>query len=300
MRNRISAPLLLPLLLLAACKPGSSAADGATAAAAPAPAAPAAAAPAATPAPAPAAATPPAPAASAAEPAVAKSFSKDMAYADLRKRLLGAGFLPLRDPKCWDNVGGEAEVCNYLPETESCSGDGYCKMSFANRELGSRVQVGTYGPYDKNNTVGGGSATKVRFWEFRDLDKPAAAACPSSDFDQFLSKFAADPKLAQQFTAPVVKVVELLSDGDGDVPQPVYMTAAQYDGFNLRYQGGAYHYVDAEGKVDRAALKPKIVAEGADRRLVRYGLNMSEGNSYRFEQAGGCWRLSEDPEAPAS
>ncbi|ALN93384.1 hypothetical protein [Lysobacter gummosus] len=295
MRDRICL-LLLPLVLLAACKPATSAVEPA---AAPAPAAATAAATAPTIAQAAAPAAPTVPAKASAEPDIAKGFSKDMAYADLRKRLIGAGWLPLRDPKCWDNVGGEAEVCNYLPETESCSADGFCKMWFANRELGVRIQVGTYGPYDRKNTVGGGVATKVRFWGFRDLDKPAAAACPSRDFDQFLSKFAADKNLAREFTAPVVKVAELLSDGESDRAQPVYMLASSYNGFNVQYKDGAFHYVDGQGAVDAARLRLDVSKEGADKRLVRYAMNMSEGNSYLFEDSNGCWRLTEDPEAPA-
>lgn len=289
---RYRTPLLLPLLLLVACKPATSGIDPQPTAV-PAPAAIASAKPAIAP------VGSAVPTTAADEPEIAKSFNKDMTYSDLRKRLLGAGWLPLRDPQCWNNVGGEALVCNYLPEVIGCSADGYCKMSFANRELGLTAQVGTYGPSDKNNTIGNGTATAVRFWEFHNLDKPTAAACPSRDFDQFLAKFASDPQLARQFTAPLVKVVELRSDSDGDVPQPVYMLATKYDGFDLRYRDGAYHYVDADGKVDSASMKLNVTKQGSDKRLVRYLLNMSEGNSYRFDDVGGCWRLTEDPEAPS-
>lgn len=297
MNMRTKACLLFPLILLVACKQATSAASpsqDSASAAEPGTAAEASLAPA----PAQSGAAP-SPAVVTAEPDLAKSFQKDMAYTDLRKKLLAASWLPLRDPKCRDNVGGEAEVCNYLPEVESCSADGYCKMRFAHRELGLRIQVGTYGPYDQQNTVGSGLATKVRFWGFRKLDTAAAAACPSRDFDQFLSKFASDKSVAQTFTAPVVKVVELLSDSDGDRPQPVYVQAADYKGFNVRYANGGFHYVDGEGAVDSSPLRLKVSKEGEDRRLVRYGLNMSEGNSYRFENTNGCWVLSEDPEAPA-
>ncbi|SDZ11220.1 hypothetical protein SAMN04487939_11668 [Lysobacter sp. yr284] len=282
-------------LLLAACKPAASAAD-ATPAPAPAPAV--AKAPATAPAPAAAAPAAPAPAATVAEPEIAKSFSKDITYSDLRKRLLGAGWLPLRDPDCRSNVGGEARVCTYLPEVEGCSSDGYCKMWFANRELGLRVRVGTYGPNDRGNTLGNGTATAVRYWEFVGVDAPAAAACPAGDFDQFLTRFAADPALAREFTAPLVKVVELRSDEDGDVPQPVYVLGSAYRGFDVRYRNGAYHFVH-EGESDKQPLKLSVSRQGANARLVSYRLNMSEGNSYRFEDKGGCWRLTEDPEPPS-
>lgn len=302
MRYPLYAALSLALLL-AACKPAASAADAAAAAqaapAAPAPAPAATKAPEASPTPAPAAApAAPTPAATVAEPEIAKSFSKDMTYSDLRKRLLGAGWLPLRDPDCRGNVGGEARVCAYLPEVEGCSADGYCKMWFANRELGLRVRVGTYGPNDRGNTLGNGTATAVRYWEFVGLDAPAAAACPSRDFDQFLTRFAADPALARQFTAPLVKVIELRSDEDGDVPQPVYVLGSAYRGFNVRYRDGAYHFV-YEGQPDKQPLKLNVSKQGANARLVAYRLNMSEGNSYRFEDKGGCWNLTEDPEPPS-
>jgi hypothetical protein len=295
MNIRTQACLLFPLILLAACEQATSAASPAKDSApamVPAQVTPAAVGPIQSGA-APSASVP------TAEPDIAKSFQKDMVYSDLRKKLLAESWLPLRDPKCWENVGGKAEVCNYLPEVESCSADGYCKMRFAHRELGLRIQVGTYGPYNQENTVGSGSATSVRFWSFRKLDTPAAAACPSRDFDQFLSKFASDTSLARTFTAPVVKVVELLSDGEGDRPRPVYMQAADYSGFKVRYADGGFHYVDGEGAVDASPLRLKVSKESQDKRLVRYGLNMSEGNSYRFENTNGCWLLTEDPEAPA-
>ncbi|MGO7888913.1 hypothetical protein ACC740_39235, partial [Rhizobium ruizarguesonis] len=76
----------------------------------------------------------------------------------LRKQLLGAGWLPLRDPMCRENVGGTAEVCFVLPEVESCSGDGYCKMHYANAAENRRISVTTYGPYGKWNVPGEESA----------------------------------------------------------------------------------------------------------------------------------------------
>lgn len=92
-------------------------------------------------------------AASPPQPAVGKSLSQGMAYQALREKLLAAGWLPLRDPQCWDNIGGEAAVCNQLPETESCSVDGRCIMHFASRQDRAKVRVGTEGPYEKSGCL---------------------------------------------------------------------------------------------------------------------------------------------------
>lgn len=286
------------MLALAACKPATSAVEpAATPSRVTAPAVAAREAPpGSTPADAIAASAPPA----AVTAEIAKSWSKGMAYTDLRKSLLRAGWLPLRDPKCWDNVGGEAQVCGYLPEVVGCSGDGYCKMRFAHRESGLRAQIGTYGPYDPSNTTGDGKALKIRFWEFQSQHAPASPACPSRDFDEFLKRFASDKNVQRQFIAPVVKVMELRSDGDGDWPQPVYMLAEDYSGFNVEYRDGAYHFIDGEGRADPSRLRLTASPRGDGKRLVRYNYNMSEGNSYLFENTLGCWRLSEDPDAPAS
>ncbi len=240
-----------------------------------------------------------APSAASAEPEVARGFRKDMPYSELRKRLLDAGWLPLRDADCQSNVGGEADVCNYLPETTGCSGDGHCTLRFGHAGSGQIARIGTYGPNDPGNTLGEGKALTVRYWEFSAVDPVAAPSCPSQDFQAFLQHYASDPAAAKRLNAPLVKTVELRSDGEGDFPQPVYMTASAYDGFNVRFQGGAFHHVDSEGAVDPDPLRLDISAQGADQRLVAYQYGMSEGNSYRFERHAGCWRLAEDPEPPA-
>ncbi|MCS3748584.1 hypothetical protein FHY18_004221 [Xanthomonas arboricola] len=273
--------LLLPIALAGGCTQAapSSAAPAATATAMPLQA-PSAAAP--------------------ATPAIAQFFRKDMTYSELRTRLLRDDWLPLREPRCWDNIGGDADVCRVLPEVDSCSADGYCIMRFANRALGLQAQITTYGPYDAYNATGGGSALKARSLDVQAPPRtPQATACPAQDFAQFLQRFAADETIQRQFTAPFVKAMELRSDGDGDQEQPVYLRAQDYRDFDLRYQGGAFHFVDPDGKVDAAPLRVQVTQPDAHGQLVRYSMNMSEGNSFLFEQRDGCWYLSEDPEAPA-
>lgn len=288
MRYRII-PLIIAALLSAACKP-SEPATGAVAAA-PAGTPPVEAA---------AVATPPV-AASPATPAVDAAFAKDMPYATLRRRLLDAGWLPLRDPACWDNNAGPASsVCGELPEVESCSGDGYCNMAFANAADGKRIDVSTYGPYERWNKSGEEGSVAVQSWKVSPLAANAAAmACPSGDFEAFLQDFAADEKIERAFIAPLVKVAELGGGEEGDDTVLVYESGAKYDDFNVTYAGKAFHFVDSEGAKDASALKLTIEAQGENVRNVSYQYGMSEGNSYRFERKGGCWYLTQDPEPPS-
>jgi hypothetical protein len=235
-----------------------------------------------------------------AQPAVDADFAEDMAYATLRGRLIDSGWLPLRDPMCRENVGGTAPVCNELPEVESCSGDGRCVMHFANADDGKRIRVVTYGPYQRWNLPGEEAALAVKSWQVTALASAAASpACPSRDFDAFLKAFATDDRVEQAFIAPLVKVAELYSDDKGDHARMVYMDGAGYDDFNVNYAGNAFHYVNAEGKVDRSPLSLEVTQDGASARVVRYRYGMSEGNSYRFEEKNGCWYLTQDPDAPA-
>ena len=233
------------------------------------------------------------------------AFTKEMPYATLRKRLADAGWLPLRDPMCSENVGGEARVCRTLPEVESCSGDGDCVMHFANASEGKRIRVTTYGPSDRWDVPGEEAALAVKSWDVSVLQpaaKPAdnvAPACPSRDFDTFLKAFASDDRIERAFTAPLVKVAELYSDDAGDHVRMVYMTGAAYDDFNVNHADNAFHFVDSEGKVDTSPLALEVSKASESVRTVRYRYGMSEGNSYRFENMGDCWYLSEDPEAPS-
>jgi hypothetical protein len=260
---------------------------------------------------APAAELPTATPAAAAEPAAPPAskidfaFTKEMPYATLRKRLTDAGWLPLRDPMCSENVGGEARVCRTLPEVESCSGDGYCVMHFANASEGKRIRVTTYGSSDRWDVPGEETTLAVKSWDVSVL-KPtttsadgAAPACPSRDFDTFLKAFASDDRIERAFTAPLVKVAELYSDDTGDHERMVYMTGAAYDDFNVKHAGNAFYFVDSEGKVDTSPLALEVSQASESVRTVRYLYGMSEGNSYRFENRGDCWYLSEDPEAPS-
>jgi hypothetical protein len=260
------------------------------------------------PAPPPASATPAAASPSAApeerlEPALRKLLAtKELPYATLRKALLDGAWLPLRDPMCWDNIGGQAEVCYTLPEVHSCSGDGYCVMHFAERERGLNIRVKTYGDYRRWGRAGEESALLIDSASVSAVPAPAAdkaPACPARDFDAFLKAFASDAAVKARYTAPLVRVAEIGGGEDGDDTVPVLVAGESYKDFNVEYAGNAFHYVDAEGKRDGSALEMKIeeVAKGV--RDVSYQYGMSEGNSYRFEDAGDCWYLKEDPQPPS-
>ncbi|WP_159566712.1 hypothetical protein [Budvicia diplopodorum] len=230
---------------------------------------------------------------------IEQSFKKEMPYADVRQSLLKADWLPLRDPQCWDNVGGTADVCNQLPEVESCSGDGHCVMHFANKNQQLEIRISTYGPYKSWNIEKEKASLTVKFWEILPIKQPVAQSCPSPDFDSFIQRFASDKHLQQGFTDTLVKVAQLESDDNGDRTQFAYTLATNYDGFNIRYQNGVFHFVDYNGRVDPDDLKPEIVTVGQHARLISYQYGMSEGNSYLFEEKNGCWYLTEEPESPA-
>jgi len=288
--SKPTAALLLAVVLVAGCKPAAQAGDDAV----PAAAGTSATAPAAVVAAEASAAT-----AAAAQPAVDAGFKEGMPYATLRKQLIDAGWLPLRDPECWKNAGPGSTVCGELPEVESCSGDGYCNMYFASADAGKRIEINTYGPYERWNVPGEESALAVKSWQVSPIDVQAAPACPSQDFDAFLKAFASNDQTERAFTAPVVKVAELGGGEDGTDTVMVYETGRSYDGFNVAYSDNAFHFVDSEGAKDKASLKLDVQPQGDDVRRVSYQYGMSEGNSYTFRHTDGCWFLTQDPEPPS-
>lgn len=232
-------------------------------------------------------------------PDIASKFRKGMPYAELRSAFVDAGWLPVRDLQCEANIGGEARACDVLPETESCSTDGHCLMRFA-RVDGGQARVDAYGPFEQWNMPGRQAEFAVKSWSFSaEPERTAAVACPAGDFDAFLRAFASDERTRKAFTAPWVRVAELQSDDSGDHARTVLVSGAAYDDFNLVHRDGAFHYVDHAGEVDPAALPVDVRPDGANAYTVRFQYGMSEGNSYRFEQRDGCWRLVGDPEPPS-
>ncbi|NYZ63188.1 hypothetical protein [Luteimonas deserti] len=218
-------------------------------------------------------------------------------YASARAALLGAGWLPLRDPECWTKVGGRAEVCNVLPETEACSSDGHCVVHFGHIGQAKLLRVTIYGDWAAPD-LARAEGLEVKSSQESPVAATPSLACPASTFEGFLAAFAADEATRVAFTAPLVRVAELNSTDEGDVPRAVLIPGDVYAGFNVRHGNGAFHHVDAWGKVDPAPL-PLDVKRADETYEVRYHYGMSEGNSYAFEAHEGCWRLVADPEPPA-
>lgn len=228
-------------------------------------------------------------------PAIDKDFRKGMAYAELRRQVLAAGWLPLSDPSCRENIGGTATICFELPELEACSGDGRCNMYFADAASGREIAVHTYGPVGRWNTAGEEKALAVQGWELSSV-APAKPdiACPSQDFDAFLKAYASDDATRRAYTAPLVQVAVLGGGEDGDEAIQTYMRSGQYDAFALQYREGWFlRFAQSAGAPVPARIG--VTEEPAGTRLLTLPGNI-EGISYRFAQKDGCWWLVSDPE----
>ncbi|WP_347254280.1 hypothetical protein [Leminorella grimontii] len=231
--------------------------------------------------------------------AVDDGFKEGMAYADLREQLLANGWLPLRTPNCWTNVGGEADVCNVLPEVESCGGSGVCVMNFAHKESGSIMRVGAEGDYTRWNNEAEKSAFTVGFWETQSVPTAPSAACPTTGFSDFLIQYANNDAAKKSFTDPLVKVIEPDAKSEEFGTVDVYMAGTAYAGFNLRHQKDGFHVVDYQGSVDPMPTDVDIDTSENNVRIVSYRYGMSEGNAYRFELRDGCWHMTESPYEPS-
>lgn len=233
-------------------------------------------------------------------PAFLSAFKPGMPYAELREAILTAGWLPLRDPACWDKPADNVGLCGALPEVENCDANEVCTLMFAVGD-GNRLRIMA----DRNaarSAEGEEIASfSVRSWDLLAPESAAAAAsCGPENFDDFLRNFATDDAARARHTAPFLELGELYIDADGnDASRTVYIAAEDYRDFDLRYRDGAYHHVDASGAVDPAPLQIQVETPSNNARLVRFAYGMSEGNSYRFEKRGDCWTLTGDPEPPS-
>ncbi len=140
-------------------------------------------------------------------------------------------------------------------------------------------------------------ATKIRV----DIGKSTLSACPGKDFPSFLKAFAADEHLREQFTLPMVSVVDYVDPagggGDSDETKVIKVPRSEYRQFTVRYTNGNFHHVSSDGTIDPDALHLTIKQEG-ENYFVGYTYGMSEGNSWLFRFDDQCWYLAEDPEAP--
>ena len=137
----------------------------------------------------------------------AAALAADTPYADARAAILGAGWRPIITPTCAENVGGEARICRELPELEACSGtgEGFCKLAFADSSGAQSLVVRTKGGHADWSARGENASMRIDGAELDALASEAEAACPAEDFNAFLAAFAADPAVRASWTAPLVR-----------------------------------------------------------------------------------------------
>jgi hypothetical protein len=97
-------------------------------------------------------------------------LQKNMSYSEAKKILVKAGWqhadLPAygyskKDQKVISECFGQVRLCNDYPELLSCSGQGYCRMSFYDH-FGNKLQVVTYG------NLGDKGVSVLRWWLGKD------------------------------------------------------------------------------------------------------------------------------------
>ena len=279
-RNARFIPLFAAVMLTAACKP--SVPSPGDVAASPAQAATTAATP---------------PPATVAEVELPGMLKTGVGFPEARAALTTAGWLPLHDrADCMSKLGGRSALCYSTPELASCD-DAGCTLEFANADVMQRLSlmVGAPAGSDPDETPAFGA---VKSWALSAIDAiDPAGACPAAEFDGFLKLFAADPLVRAQYTAPLVRVAQMIDRGDaGDQSQQTYVMAGNYTGFALSYRDGAWY-----PSVDAAAPRPapldvRVSAEEGGAYFVNVPGNV-EGVSYRFERHGDCWRLAADPDS---
>lgn len=279
-RNACLVPLFAAVMLTAACKP--SVPSPAEAAVAPAQAATTTATP------------QPAAVAEVELPAMLKTGA---GFPEARAALAADGWLPLHDrADCMGKLGGRSALCYSTPELASCD-DAGCTLEFANADVMQRLSlmVGAPAGSDPDETPAFGA---VKSWALSAIGAtPPAGACPAAEFDGFLKLFAADPLVRAQYTAPLVRVAQMVDRGDaGDQSQQTYVAAGNYTGFALSYRDGAWYPSVAAGAPGPAPLDVRISAEDGGAYYVSVPGNV-EGVSYRFERHEDCWRLTGDPDA---
>lgn len=120
--------------------------------------------------------------------------------------------------------------------------------------------------------------------------------CPADDFPAFLRAFAANRAVQRRHTAPVLEIVDWV-----DIDEPQLGTRVtrvprdQYGDFKLAYRDGRFVHIEHEASPDPIPVMPRVSpVQGGYR--VEYVFGMSEGNSWTFSRAGGCWVLTGEPD----
>lgn len=235
----------------------------------------------------PAAATPPA--------EVVPALAAGMPAAQAEALLIEAGWLPLRDREaCLDNTGDAAGLCRTAFALHACA-EGACALQYAHADAGRTLRLNVAAPAAEAEVLGA-----VRDWTSAALPaQNAVPACPAADFDGFLRAYAADASVRAAFTAPLVRVTESVDREEaGYVDVQTLELGARYTGFSLTLHDGGFHVVDSAGGVSPTPVAPEVRSESDGAYFVVLSGNV-EGLSYRFERAGDCWRLTQDPEPAA-
>lgn len=96
-----------------------------------------------------------------AKPELPAVVSAGSGYGDARQALLDAAWRPLPTAECASNMGtGFEKLCQTLPETEACSGDGYCNFHFQH-DGGWLLTITTYGDYNHALDRGGNMGINI-------------------------------------------------------------------------------------------------------------------------------------------
>lgn len=230
-----------------------------------------------------------------------KKLTKEMPYIELRKIVLAEGWLPLVTPKCKENVGGEATICDQQPEVESCSGDGHCNMQFVHGNSQTKLSVGTY-------------AENTKFWEFSDLensdnaiineanapmfgaDSLAADACTQKGYWSFFESFVKSEVIRKLHTSPKVEIRSY--SGKAKIE-------GKYEKFKIGLFDNTWIYIDPAKKTDTVQrLELKDEARGNTFRVnyqkAEFGPDevllktIGKPGAYVFELQNACWRLTQE------
>lgn len=111
---------------------------------------------------------------------VEASLREGMAYIDFRNAAVAAGWKPVPDAECRENMLGADPVaacrvrpdsaacrlCDELPELSACSMDLVCDMAFSKGS--TTLRVGTFGEIEAWRTGGPDAPLAVDGWDFKD------------------------------------------------------------------------------------------------------------------------------------
>lgn len=247
-------------------------------------------------------------------------LKKGMPYAELRKAVMDEGWEPVTDPECKTKVGGEASICDELPELESCSGDGHCAMNFKHSAEAVNLRVTTYGENDDWNVTGPESTLAVMGWSFSGatqdrvglsdkasevtMDNDAllpADACTLAGHGAFLESFVQSEKVRAMYTA---RQVQIRDPRDSGKPARL-VDKEQYNQFKIGLMDYRWVHLDPatnENSHQRLDVKQTLAGNTLRVEYVKAEFDSEENlvrtigtpRVYIFEFEKGCWYLTQD------